>query len=114
MLFSVFTFADPAPRVHTVFCAECTNNFDYKSLGVYWSHKLSGMPGGVTRLLACDPQQLSTYKGMNLGPTFVHKNYGHMTHRRELQPGETQHPHGSRQTDGCVYMPIHTRAFEHV
>ena len=34
------------PRVHTVFCAECTNNFDYKSIGVFWSHKLAGMPGG--------------------------------------------------------------------
>merc|ERR1719163_1718750 len=45
--------ADP-PRIHTVFCAECTNNFDYKSLGVFWSHRLSGMPGNVTRLLACD------------------------------------------------------------
>ena len=58
-----------APRVWTVFCAECTNNFDYKSIGVFYSHRLSGMPGGVTRLVrlvppthshlrthACDPR----------------------------------------------------------
>ena len=49
----------PAYRVHTVFCAECTNNFDYKSIGVYWSHNVSGMPGGVTRLLACSKEQLA-------------------------------------------------------
>ena len=45
---------DGTPKIHTVFCAECSNNFDYKSLGVFWSHRLSGMPGNVTRLLACD------------------------------------------------------------
>ena len=38
-----------AYRVHTVFCAECTNNFDYKSIAAYWSHNVSGMPGGITR-----------------------------------------------------------------
>lgn len=86
-------------KVHTVFCAECTNNFDYKSIGAFWSHNISGMPGGITRLLACDPAQLKTYKGMNIGPTFVHKNWGRVSHTRELKPGETQHPPGSRRTD---------------
>ena len=62
---------DGTPKIHTVFCAECSNNFDYKSLGVFWSHRLSGMPGNVTRLLACDEAQLRDYKGLNLGPTFV-------------------------------------------
>ena len=38
-----------AYRVHTVFCAECTNNFDYKSIAAFWSHNVSGMPGGITR-----------------------------------------------------------------
>ena len=102
-----------APRVHTIFCAECTNNvrtlstpcptdsngayelpvclhhafttpgplarssaqFDYKSIGVFYSHNVSGMPGGVTRLLACDEEQLRGYKGLHIGPTLVHKNY---------------------------------------
>ena len=74
-----------------------TNNFDYKSLGVFWSHRLSGMPGNVTRLLACDPGQLANYKGLNLGPTFVHRNHGRMTHKRE-DDGQPP-PYGSRPTD---------------
>ena len=67
-----------AYRVHTVFCAECTNNFDYKSIGAFWSHNISGMPGGITRLLACDENQMKSYRGMNIGPTFVHQNYRHV------------------------------------
>ena len=82
---------------HTVFCAECTDNFDYKSLGVFWSHALSGMPGNVTRLLACDEAQLHNYKGLNLGPTFVHNNYGRITHERN--DGTRPQPFGSRQSD---------------
>ena len=80
-----------------VFCAECSNNFDYKSLGVFWSHRLSGMPGNVTRLLACDEQQLAVYKGLNLGPTFVHRNHGRVQHQRD--DGGRPAPHGSRQSD---------------
>ena len=36
-------------------------------------------PGNITRLLACSPEQLAAYKGMDLGPTFVHHNmrFGH-------------------------------------
>ena len=39
--------------LHTVFCAECTTYFDWKSLGVFYTHRVSGMPGKITRLLAC-------------------------------------------------------------
>ena len=74
--------AAAGPRVHTVFCAECTNNFDYKSIGAFWSHNISGMPGGITRLLACDENQMKTYRGMSIGPTFVHINHGHMRQQR--------------------------------
>ena len=111
-----------AYRVHTVFCAECTNNFDYKSIAAFWSHNVSGMPGGITRcahntlhgtrfaplpgcrwragrLLACDEAQLKHYKGMNIGPTFVHKNHGHVSHKRTLGPGETEFPAGARASD---------------
>jgi len=90
---------DVRPRVHTVFCAECTNNFDYKSLGVYWSHALSGMPGKVTRLLACDPSQLAKYKGLNLGPTFVHKNHARIVHQRHPEAGGGKAPFGSKPSD---------------
>ena len=62
---------------HTVFCAECTTYFDWKSLGVFYTHRVSGMPGKITRLLACSDAQLAVYpeRGMKMGPTFVHKNY---------------------------------------
>ena len=87
------------PRVHTVFCAECTNNFDYKSIGAFYSHNVSGMPGGITRLLACDSEQLRTYKGLHIGPTFVHKNHARISHVRELGPGETVQPFGAMKRD---------------
>ena len=45
----------PATRVHTVFCAECTEDYDYKSLGVYHSHNLSGMPGARQHLPELQP-----------------------------------------------------------
>ena len=35
------------------------------------------MRGKITRLLACSPEELATYKGMDIGPTFVHPNYRH-------------------------------------
>ena len=35
------------------------------------------MRGKITRLLACSPEELLTYKGMDIGPTFVHPNYRH-------------------------------------
>ena len=28
--------------IHTVFCAECTSYFDWKSAGMFYSHKMSG------------------------------------------------------------------------
>ena len=37
----------------------------------------AGMRGKITRLLACSPEELLTYKGMDIGPTFVHPNYRH-------------------------------------
>lgn len=71
--------------VHTVFCAECTTNFDWKSAGVYHTHRVSGMPGKVTRLLACSDEQLKVYpkKSLEMGPTFVHPNYINNPHNGE-------------------------------
>ena len=63
--------------LHTVFCAECTSNFDWKSVGVFYTHRLIGMPGKITRLLACTEQQRKAYpkRGLEMGPTFIHPNY---------------------------------------
>jgi hypothetical protein len=57
------------------------------------------MPGGVTRLLACDEKQLQNYKGLHLGNTFVHRNYGRIGHKRRVPEGETHPPTGSRDSD---------------
>lgn len=58
--------------VHTIFSAQCAPIFDWQSLGLFESHARSGMPGGITRLLACSAEALAQYRGMDIGPTFVH------------------------------------------
>eukprot|EP00899_Mesostigma_viride_P013366 jgi/Mesvir1/2202/Mv09847-RA.1 len=68
----------PVPNdgsVHTVFSTECNNYFDWQSAGVFYSHKKSGQPGPVTRLVACDANQAKTWKGADIGPSYVHPNY---------------------------------------
>eukprot|EP00966_Prymnesium_polylepis_P319411 7375876-Prymnesium_polylepis.1 len=89
--------------VHTVFSAECNpvrrtpaavghhpapssvrivralarppQTFDWHSIAVFHSHRVRGQPGGITRLLACSEEQLKTYRGLDIGPTFVHRNH---------------------------------------
>ena len=72
-----------AAKVHTVFSAECNPTFDWHSIALFHSHKTSGQPGGITRLLACNDDELATYHGVSIGQplglTFVHRN-----HRREF------------------------------
>ena len=53
------------------------NHFDWKSAGVFYTHRVSGMPGRVTRLLACTDEQRAVYPAASLalGPTFVHHNH---------------------------------------
>ena len=67
--------AERPSAMHTVFSAECNPTFDWHSVALFHSHKISGMPGGVTRLLACAPEQLQSYQGLDIGPTFVHENH---------------------------------------
>ena len=71
--------------LHTVFCAECTSNFDWKSAGAFYTHRVSGMPGKITRLLACTEEQRKVYpqSGLDMGPTFVHPNYVNNPHNHE-------------------------------
>lgn len=75
----------PAADLHTVFCAECTANFDWKSAGVFYTHRTSGMPGKITRLLACTEDQKRVYPkdSLEMGPTFVHPNYVNNPHNGE-------------------------------
>ena len=74
--------------LHTVFCAECTTNFDWKSAGVYYTHAKLGM-GKITRLLACTDDQRRTYpqKSLDMGPTFVHPNYARGVRNGAVDPG---------------------------
>ena len=83
-------------RLHTLFCAECTASFDYKAIGAYWSHNASGMAGGITRLLACDEEQLMVYRGLKLGPTFVHTNHARIKY---THPSGAARPPGARDAD---------------
>ena len=68
-----------APNVHVVFSAECNHALTWQSVGIFHSHKAVNQPGPITRLLACSDEQLQTYRGMDIGPTFVHHNmrFGH-------------------------------------
>jgi hypothetical protein len=59
------------PTIHTLFSTECTNYFDWQTLGLMHSFRLSGQPGGITRLLSCTDEVLEKYRGMNLAPTHV-------------------------------------------
>ena len=94
-----------SPELHggRVFSAECIPAFDWQSVGLFYSFYHSKQPGRITRLLACEDEQLrvhapppvrsgranpmpapapesprpaQVYPKVNLemGPTFVHKN----------------------------------------
>lgn len=55
------TRAEPH-NIHTVFSTECSPYFDWQSVGLVHSHRKVGMPGRITRLMACDEAKLANYK----------------------------------------------------
>ncbi|CAO2818060.1 unnamed protein product [Amaranthus hypochondriacus] len=57
------------PKIHTVFSTECTPYFDWQTVGLMHSFRLSGQPGNITRLLSCTDEDLKNYKGHDLAPT---------------------------------------------
>jgi hypothetical protein len=57
------------PKIHTVFSTECTTYFDWQTVGLMHSFRLSGQPGNITRLLSCNDEDLRKYKGHDLAPT---------------------------------------------
>ncbi|KAE9590249.1 hypothetical protein Lal_00028113 [Lupinus albus] len=59
----------PYPKIHTVFSTECTKYFDWQTVGLMHSFRLSGQPGNITRLLSCSDEDLKQYKGHDLAPT---------------------------------------------
>lgn len=65
----------PLPRIHTLFSVECSNYFDWQTVGLVHSFGLSGQPGSLTRLLSCNDEQLKRYTGLDLAPTHVVPSY---------------------------------------
>lgn len=59
----------PYPKIHTLFSTECTPYFDWQTVGLMHSFRLSGQPGNITRLLSCTDDDLKQYKGHDLAPT---------------------------------------------
>lgn len=59
------------PKIHTLFSVECSSYFDWQTVGLMHSFRLSGQPGNITRLLSCTEIELKTYKGLDLAPTHV-------------------------------------------
>lgn len=57
------------PKIHTLFSTECSSYFDWQTVGLMHSFRISGQPGNITRLLSCTDEELKNYKGRDLAPT---------------------------------------------
>lgn len=57
------------PKIHTLFSTECTPYFDWQTVGLMHSLRVSRQPGNITRLLSCSDEDLKNYKGHDLAPT---------------------------------------------
>jgi hypothetical protein len=57
------------PKIHTLFSTECSSYFDWQTVGLMHSFRLSGQPGNITRLLSCTDEELKNYKGHDLAAT---------------------------------------------
>ena len=57
------------PKIHTLFSTECSSYFDWQTVGLMHSFRISGQPGNITRLLSCTDEDLKIYKGRDLAPT---------------------------------------------
>ncbi|XP_051227322.1 peptidyl serine alpha-galactosyltransferase [Lolium perenne] len=57
------------PKIHTLFSTECSSYFDWQTVGLMHSFRLSGQPGNITRLLSCTDEEVKNYKGHDLAPT---------------------------------------------
>ena len=94
--------------LHTVFSAECNPIFDWHSIALFHSHRTSGQQGGITRLLACSREQLKTYRGLDIGPTFVHHNHRadeHMNYAAFNKPASVNYwVHSGAVPPGVEYV----------
>ena len=70
LLSVLLTVSSPAAaNVHTVFTTECGTYFTWQALGMVYSHKKSGQPGKITRLMSCTDEQWESYPDKDLVPT---------------------------------------------
>ena len=67
----------PAATLHTVFTTECGQYFNWQTLGLMYSHRKSGQPGPITRLLSCNPEDLAKYQDLNGVTTHVAPSWTH-------------------------------------
>ena len=44
-------------NMHTIFLGDCTVYFQWMSMGMFYSHKKSGQPGPITRVMCCTEEQ---------------------------------------------------------
>lgn len=71
--------ASASKSIHTVITTECTPYFSWQTLGMFFSHKRSGQPGPITRIMCCTPEEYEKLpdSDRNLVPTHVAPSYTH-------------------------------------
>lgn len=71
-------------NVHTVFTTECGTYFVWQALGMMYSHRKSGQPGKITRLMSCTDEQWEAFPDKNLMPTHRAPSYTHNPHNGDV------------------------------
>lgn len=68
-----------AATVHTVITTECSPYFSWQTLGMFYSHRKSGQPGPITRIMCCTPEEYDRLPAADrdLVPTHVAPSYTH-------------------------------------
>lgn len=63
--------------MHTVIPTECKNYFSWQSLGMFYSHRKTGQPGKITRILCCTKEEYDRLPDAdkNLVPTHWAPSY---------------------------------------
>ncbi|KAL4426165.1 hypothetical protein ABPG77_007447 [Micractinium sp. CCAP 211/92] len=65
--------------IHTVITTECSPYFSWQTLGMFFSHKRSGQPGPITRIMCCTPEEYERLPeaDRDLVPTHVAPSFTH-------------------------------------
>lgn len=62
-----------------VITTECSPYFSWQTLGMFYSHRKSGQPGPITRIMCCTPEEYERLPAADrdLVPTHVAPSYTH-------------------------------------